>query len=217
MLSDPYSMIVPIRFMNNTGGNFLASWLHHAKYNITMSLTFSTHGNAHKMPRDADLANVEHSEVTTIEKFLNHVSINKAIEKDKVIYPWFINTHIRSVKFLSSSFAKIINIACTQNDVEDIYAISLGKYRHDTLEILSKAEQDNTIRHHLLDRIRTHGRVEKDNFLNIDFRSELLYGDFHQLASKLGDFLSISKNNFDMNAFKRWQELTQQCVKKFKS
>jgi 7-cyano-7-deazaguanine synthase in queuosine biosynthesis len=203
----PNGYIIPVKFMHNTGGTFLSSWLTFAKYNKPMIRNFSRHGHGHGLYRDVVLKN-SHVKFPVQEQIISLLSINYKPEWGNCAY---VPCHIPHHDQLVNTFDKVINIYYNQADVHDLTFICLGKWWDDELNVDIKQitrEKYGAIKQWFIDSIPKFTKIDRPNVLNIEWRSEIYQGDIVKLSKKLSQFTGIPQTNFDMGAINEWQRLT---------
>lgn len=197
------SDVVPIMFMGGTGGNFLSSFLYHAKKNIKFgSESFSNTGNAHSCDKDRIefLGGARCSPVLHLKYFLE-IPVTNEIK--------YIHTHCRDPLLFLNYFDKIIKTYYTPDDINEIALTFAFKWTETSgTGILDHAPTNMEIHKFTLTRFPTiFNPCNNECVLNISWK-ELVYLDTSNVISKLSEFTHIPYDNFDLQTFLEWRRLT---------
>lgn len=194
--------IIPIRYINGTGGNFIAKFLQYAFDNKPIPNFFSYHGNAHAIP----------SNIIHLENLNTEANKQKILEISKKLYnETIIFAAVHSYKeFEENFFLKYINITYRLSS-----AINLSKVHHYKFvvdenvskELIESVFERNIISYYLK-RNKFHQHIYKKNICNLDWESEIL-GNPELLINKLSKFTNIDRNNFDLETLTIWQNKTK--------
>lgn len=200
--------IVPVRFMHNTGGSFLSSWITHANLNRKMERRFSPHGNAHDVFQEARLfgSNVKLDSLEQVVGLLSIVKNNTT----------YVFAHIKDIEPMLESFDQLINIYYDPQDSEYLSYISIGKFIIDDIKQVPTKRRQEIIQGQISDISKHFVFCNDRKVLNLHWKSQIFDTDPHQLAETLGKFTGIAVDNFDIESFVYWQELTKSGVERVK-
>ena len=203
--------VVPIIYMNGTGGNFLCHFIVSAKRNIKDIIQLSKHGNAH----EHGLKDIPHPtwgiRIPDIDK-INHIKeYVKNIENN--LKPYYTSAHISDIDLVNSYFKKHIKITYDMNDVNELVPASLGKFHVDTQnknkEDLPKYLADITWITMKYNKFFKNS--DKENTLCISWK-ELYHLDPAIIIDKLNLFTNIPKENFSIEQLLIWRDATKKCI-----
>lgn len=203
--------VVPIIYMNGTGGNFLCHFIVSAKRNIKDIISLSKHGNAHIH----GLKDIPHPtwgiRIPDIDK-INH--INESLKNIQDIQkPYYTSAHISDIDLVNSYFKRHIKITYEMNDINEVVPASLGKFHIDTE---NKNEEDLykyladikwiTMRYN-----KFFKNTDKENVLCVSWK-ELYHSDPAIIIDKLNLFTDIPKENFSIEQLLIWRDTTKKCI-----
>lgn len=197
------SDVVPIMFIGGTGGNFLGSLLYHARKNIKFdNKNFSDTGNAHACLKDK----ISFSAGSGCRPILHLKYFLEIPITDEVKY---VHTHCRDPLLFLNYFDKIIKTCYTPDDINEIAVTFAIKWTADHGTGIQDHIPTNVeiCKYNLTRYPSLSNPCDNNRVFNISWK-ELLYADTSIVISNLSDFTQIPYNNFDLNSFLEWRELT---------
>jgi len=181
--------IIPISFMGGTGGHFLAYLINSASRKNTNRVQLSEYGNAHSSGFGLD--NTSHSVFDDTSRIIQLViNARKDISDKELIC--YSPCHITDFKLASKFFDKMIRITYTEEDIESISLIFVGKTLIDSGTANSNSLKQS-IRWSKYQKYQQHflPSVEiNDRILEVSW-DELFKTDGNQLINKLSSFTNI--------------------------
>jgi hypothetical protein len=209
----PNEDIVPITFMNGTGGNFLCHFIVMAKRNIKDILELSKHGNAHEFGiKDVGTCaiGINSPDKDKVEFLLSQSPIF-ATEK-----PYYTSCHIRDLNIVNDNFKKSIRIVYDKEDIEEINHVFYGKWFIDN-DIKKRVKPMYKSQIGVFINFYRNDFIEIENMPNVLFISwkEFFKGNIEKFITKLSIFTGINVNNFSRESLLHWRNKTQYCIDKF--
>lgn len=193
--------IIPIRYINSTGGTFISILLSHGRDNRAIAKNFSPHGNAQYMIRD--LPQISHLNFNTAKENIKNISNNLP---ENITY--YIPLH--NYTLYNDYFSKIINITYKASSILKLIKVFKYKWLIDSNDFPPE-NIDKECRQQLrfyIERLKFHSKNYLPNVLDLDWEFEIL-GDPVDLIIKLSNFTLIPQVNFDKNTLVEWQTLTK--------
>jgi len=207
------SDVIPILYFNGTGGHFLASLLYYAKNNIkTHSWNFSEYGNAHRTKKDFILRGpgiwapvTEH-----LDAILRMPMTNQTM---------YIPSHCNDPALALTHLDKIIKTHFTFNDLDEIATVFAVKWG-----LEEQALETKKLKQVLDAQKRAYSEFANlaNEFIDPEHRvlnlswQEILHAEPDILINKLSAFTAIPYENFSMNHFLKWRELTNRAIVEYK-
>ena len=208
--------IIPISYMNGTGGNLLSNIISHAKYPYKKILNFSTYGNSHHNPHLREIHTLESDIVSPAMEKINFL-LEKHIIGKATRPPFYPAVHIPESYLLSKYFEKSIKIVYDSQDYRDLSLVFFGKY---FIDYMGKAEDLIKDPHEMNGCIiSTIGRLyyynmdfikddRYDNILYVSWR-DLYKNPIENIVSKLSGFTGIPEDQFTTEFIVEWRARTQ--------
>ena len=204
--------IIPITYMSGTGGNFLCHFILSAKKNNKNNITFSKYGNAHHGLKDGQPpGTIIDSDVDKIKHILDVCRNKINFYKNKVDKPFYVISHIRDIKLLSTYFSRFIRITYELDDVDELAKVFLAK------AIIDVVKSEVKIKTHMVPQIKNLLKEQAEYFtFNDGYDSSLfvswknIYKDDPSiLIDKLHKFTEIPKENFSVDLLNQWRTPTK--------
>ena len=217
--------IIPVNYFSGLGGQFLSSFLHAARENISNTFIFSKDGNSHDSDKDwgppyhmgQDLTGVKNIDVLT--------EYSKTISANKIEYP---HGHFGDPDLLMQHVHKQIKIYYEYEQINEITGVFMLKHpsTSDLFQDLTDSEIIEKYKNHHVVRFSHWHKTKfarlcnncpdlEPRMLNISW-NDMLYNDPELLISKLHQFTEIPEENFNREKFNEWRMLTHNTVNKLK-
>lgn len=203
--------IVPITYINGSGGNFLCHFIVSAKRNNKNIIELSKHGNTHEFGLK-DIPSPSFGILTADNLKINHI----LTQTPNILAntPYYTSAHIADPKLIHDNFKKSIRIVYDLDDVDELTLIHLGKYSVDCENI--NLESVHTQLPFIKFRIKKYNEFFKNNenydsMLLVSWK-EIYHSDPQILIDKLHKFTNIPKNNFSLEQMLIWRNATQMCI-----
>jgi hypothetical protein len=200
--------IIPVRYINSTGGTFISIFLKYARDNLPIEKKFSDHGNAHNMKRD--LPDLYHS--LNEESKQQIINESDKLGKDKMYY---IPLHYHS-PYPTGLFFKHITIGYNIISIPKLIKVFEKKWAVDSENISSTEKIQSLIKSQYIfyiKNIKNYQPSSDPNILYLNWENDIL-GNPSSLIEKLSTFSFIKKENFDIESLIEWQNLTKNLFKK---
>jgi hypothetical protein len=199
--------IVPVTYMGGTGGQFVSALCYAARHSNYDGIKFSKFGNAHLSTTDFFLPG----------DFTN--SVDKQIEKilsvDTPSPPYHVGMHLRDIDRVMDVFQRAIRITYSQNDIEDLAAIFLGKWGIDSnfcnLDDLENFQLTYRKRIFFLNKNLEYWQPKNnfgDRLLYISWR-DLYKNSIDDLTKKLSTFIGFKFDSIVVEKIAEWRSLTE--------
>ena len=208
------SDIIPILYMPGTGGNFLGSFLYHAREGSNV-WKFSKHGNTHNTGRDP-MGSINGPDSAAIDHInsIYQLPVNNTIN--------YVPTHCANPSLALLYFDKIIKTYFTINDVNEIHLAFMAKRGDDfrmslvQLKQIFEFEETSLSLYDSKYKLLTEYLGSGDNVLNISW-TEILHADPAILITKLSTFTNLPVDRFPLTALLTWRTLTIQSIREYKN
>jgi len=200
--------IIPINFINGSGGNFLSTWLTLAKYNNQQKVEFTQYGGMHT-DRYVEVPKFGAGLSVSLDAKLEYLKSFDFLQNFEERYPpYFISIHA-NVKELKNHFSKVINITFKDNNIPDISACFLLKYFGNFTKINATEFKNfcTTVRSNYINFLP----IEDVKICNL-FWTELYLAEPLDLINKLSKFTDIPIINFNVDNLLSWRNKSTETI-----
>lgn len=199
--------IIPITYINASGGNFLCHFIASAKRNIKDIIPLSKNGNTHEFGLK-DIPSPSDGILTADNIKINHI----LTQNTTGIKPYYTSAHISDGQLVHDNFKRSIRITYDLDDVEELTLVHLGKYTSDCENIV--LESVSTQMPFIKFRIKKYNEFfskKYDSMLFVSWK-EIYHNDPEVLITKLHEFTDIPKANFSIEQLLIWRDATKKCI-----
>lgn len=213
-----FHQVIPVCYGQGSGGSFLCAYLTMAKYNqkaADFNCSFSKHGNAHEISyevQDNCVANKEiwDNDVPLTKFYYLFTNFFVVSKNSKPVY-FFRNHcfHLSVILYISTKFDKSIYIIPDDTRVRAMYdkkcmlEVLNIEQTSDNSPILSEVKFENFIK----------CKPAKIRTLLINLSELLDVNSKEVVTKKLSDYTEIPFDQFDLEFFKEWQDVTHLSLK----